>query len=347
MNDNPISQLHDNKIPPFIIAEMSCNHNGSLQNALEIITQAKLAGASAIKLQTYRADTITIKSSRPEFQIHHPLWQGQNLYDLYAKAFTPWEWHRELFAWAKQHGIVIFSAPFDFSAVDLLESCECPIYKIASPEAIDLPLIRRVAQCQKPMIISTGMTDFQEIYDAVNTATKYGCPEIALLHCMSSYPCPLSEMNLSMIEKLASEFGKIIGLSDHSMGFEAPMMAVALGARIIEKHFTLSRQDGGFDAEFSSEPHELQAMIIRCKQAHEARGNGEFRASGEVLTKPYRRSLYIVKNIAKGEKFSQENIRSIRPNNGLAPKYSDDIMGKFAKRDCVAGTPLCWDDIEI
>ncbi len=331
---------------PFIIAEMSCNHNGDLARALAIISRAKQSGASAIKLQTYRADTITIKSDRPEFQIHHPLWQGQNLYNLYEKAHTPWEWHKILFAHARDVGLIIFSAPFDHTAVDLLEELDCPIYKIASPEIVDIPLIERVAQCKKPMIISTGMASEEEIGEAIETARTNGCPNVAILHCMSAYPCPFNEMNLAHIQYLQKKFAVVVGLSDHSLGYVAPMTAVALGARIIEKHFTLSRAEGGFDAAFSSEPMEFEAMVHFCRMAYQSVGGVHQRASGEQDTKAYRRSLYVVKNVKRGEKFTAENVKSIRPSNGLLPKYYAQILGKAAKSDIIAPLPLQWEMVE-
>lgn len=332
---------------PYIIAEMSGNHNGDINRAKELIRAAKAAGADAVKLQTYTADTITINHDSEAFIIHGGLWDGYKLYDLYKEAYTPWEWHKELFDEAKNNDITIFSSPFDHTAVDLLESLDAPAYKIASFELIDLPLIRRVAQTGKPVIMSTGNACLSEIEEAVNTARSNGCQDIILLHCTSGYPTPASESNLRTIHNLSESFSCLVGLSDHTMDIGVSVAAVALGAAVIEKHFTLSRSDGGPDSGFSLEKEELAMLVKNCHMAQEALGHVNYASTAsEAKTKCHRRSLYVVKDIKKGQVLTSDNIRSIRPGDGMAPKYYDVVLGKKAKVDLSFGTPLSFDVIE-
>jgi len=327
--------------PPFIIAEMSGNHNGEKKKALDLIEAASKAGADAVKLQTYTADTITINSQSNEFKIKEGLWKGRTLYELYDEAHTPWEWHEDLFDKAKELGIILFSSPFDFTAVDFLENLATPAYKIASFELLDLPLVHKVAKTGKPMIMSTGMASRQEIKEALYTASSAELREIILLHCVSGYPTPTSEINLKMIRELSEEFNVLVGLSDHTMGTIASTAAVALGACVIEKHFTLSRSDGGPDAAFSLEPSELRELVISCRTAWESLGDGGFkRAESEKVNLMFRRSLYVVEDIAMGEKFTEKNIRSIRPGYGLAPKNLPNILGEKARFFIKKGTAL-------
>ena len=327
--------------PPFIIAEMSGNHNGEKKKALDLIEAASKAGADAVKLQTYTADTITINSQSNEFKIKEGLWKGRTLYELYDEAHTPWEWHEDLFDKAKELGIILFSSPFDFTAVDFLENLATPAYKIASFELLDLPLVHKVAKTGKPMIMSTGMASRQEIKEALYTASSAELREIILLHCVSGYPTPTSEINLKMIRELSEEFNVLVGLSDHTMGTIASTAAVGLGACVIEKHFTLSRSDGGPDAAFSLEPSELRELVISCRTAWESLGDGGFkRAESEKVNLMFRRSLYVVEDIAMGEKFTEKNIRSIRPGYGLAPKNLPNILGEKARFFIKKGTAL-------
>jgi len=326
---------------PFIIAELSANHNGSIERAFESIKVAKECGASAIKIQTYTADTMTIKSDRDEFKVKSGIWSGYKLYDLYNEAHTPYEWHKPLFDYAKEIGITIFSTPFDRTAVDLLEDLNTPLYKVASFEVIDLPLIKYIAQTKKPMIISTGMANLEEIREAVEVAKENGCQDLVLLHCISSYPAPIEESNLLTIPDLAEKFGVISGLSDHTMGTVVATTSVALGACVIEKHFTLSRDDKGPDSEFSLEPSELKMLCKDAKVAWRSLGKvGYSLKKSEKLTS--RRSLYIVKDIRKGEEITLENIRSIRPGHGLSPKYYNDLLGKKVAKNVERGTPVDW-----
>lgn len=331
------------EIEPYIIAELSANHNGTIDRAIQSIESAKRAGADAVKIQTYTADTMTIDCNRSEFQIKGGLWDGYNLYDLYKEAETPYEWHKDLFDYAKDIDITIFSTPFDETAVDLLESLNTPAYKIASFEVTDLPLIKYVAQTKKPMIISTGMANSEEIDAAVETARGNGCEDIVLLHCISSYPAPIEQSNLKTIPDLAARYGVLSGLSDHTMGIVAATTSVALGACVIEKHFTLSRHDKGPDSEFSLEPKELKKLCKYTKDAWRSLGsaNYEIKKSEESSIK-FRRSIYAVKDIEKGDRLTKENIARIRPGLGLEPKFYEEILSKVAKIDIKRGTPLSW-----
>lgn len=327
--------------PPYIIAELSANHNGDINRAFKIMEEAKAAGADAIKLQTYRADTITIDYDSEDFQIHGGLWDGQTLFNLYKGAQMPWEWHKPLFEKAKELGITIFSSPFDFTAVDLLEELDAPAYKIASFEAIDLPLIKYVAKTGKPMIISTGMADEQEIQEAIAAAREGGCKELVVLHCVSGYPAPAEDYNLATIHDMAQRFGVITGLSDHTIDNTTAVASVVLGANVIEKHVTLDRNGGGPDDSFSLEPAELAALCRDAKTAWKALGTVNYeRKESEKGNVKFRRSLYVVKDIKKGETFTAENIKSIRPGFGVAPKYYEDILGQTANCDIRRGEPL-------
>lgn len=317
---------------PFVIAEMSANHNGQFEAALRIIDEARLAGADAIKIQTYRPDTITLKSDLPDFQITDGLWAGRTLYDLYEWAHTPWEWHAPLFEHARRQGITIFSSPFDTSAVDLLESLGAPAYKIASFEAIDLPLIRYVASTGKPMIISTGMADEGEIQEAIDAARSGGCKELAILHCVSGYPAPAEDYNLLTIPDMAKKFGVPIGLSDHTLDNTTAIASVALGACIVEKHFTLDRSGGGPDDSFSLEPAELSALCKGARTAWSALGRVDYgRKASERGNVRFRRSLYFVKALKAGEVVTADAIRSVRPGFGAPPKLLDEVIGKRLK----------------
>ena len=327
--------------PPYIIAELSANHNGNLERALQTIEMAKNMGADAIKLQTYTADTLTIDCDKEDFQISEGLWNGYNLYSLYEWAHTPYEWHKSMFDHARKLGITCFSTPFDESAVDLLENLNAPAYKIASFEAVDLPLIQYVAQTRKPMIISTGMANLDEINEAVETARDSGCKDIVLLHCISSYPAPVEQSNLRTINDLASRFGVVSGLSDHTLGTTVATTSVALGASIIEKHVTLNRQDKGPDSDFSLEPSELNRLCKDVKDAWLALGEAGYeRKPAEEQNMKFRRSLYIVKDIKEGEILTPEHVRRIRPGFGLAPKYYNEVLGKRVNHDLERGTAL-------
>ena len=333
--------------PPFVIAELSANHLGDIERAVRSIEVAAEAGADAVKLQTYTPDTITLDSDSELFQIRGGPWDGQTLYRLYQSAYTPFEWHERLFAVARAAGIIPLSTPFDETAVALLAGLDAPAYKIASFEIIDLPLIRMAARHGRPMIISTGMANLGEIQDAVSAARGAGADEIVLLHCTSGYPTPFGEANLRTIPHLAEAFGTIGGLSDHTLGTAAAVASIALGARVIEKHFTLSRADGGPDAAFSLEPGELRQLVSDCRAAWEALGSVDYDLTGsERGNIVFRRSLFVVQPIAAGEAFSVNNIRSIRPGYGLSPKFLPDIIGRRAKRAIGRGEPLSWDAIE-
>ena len=332
---------------PYIIAEMSANHNGSIENAFKIIEQAKLCGADAVKLQTYTADTITLNSRAPEFMIRGTLWDGQSLHELYQKAHMPWDWHKPLFDFAREQGITVFSSPFDFSAVDLLESLNAPAYKIASFEMVDLPLIRYVAQTGKPMIISTGMADADEIAEAVETAKSAGCRELVVLHCVSGYPAPAADYNLRTLPDMASRFGTLVGLSDHTLDNTTAVASVVLGACVIEKHFTLDRNGGGADDSFSLEPDGLQALCRDSKTAWQALGRVHYGLkSSEQGNVQFRRSLYFVKDMQKGDAIDETCIRSVRPGFGIAPKHFDELIGKRLTRNVQANTKTDWADFE-
>ena len=332
---------------PYIIAEMSANHNGSIENAFKIIEQAKRCGADAVKLQTYTADTITLNSRAPEFMIRGTLWDGQSLHELYQKAHMPWDWHKPLFDFAREQGITIFSSPFDFSAVDLLESLDAPAYKIASFEMVDLPLIRYVAQTGKPMIISTGMADADEIAEAVETAKSAGCRELVVLHCVSGYPAPAADYNLRTLPDMAARFDTLVGLSDHTLDNTTAVASVVLGACVIEKHFTLDRNGGGADDSFSLEPDGLQALSRDSKTAWQALGRVHYGLkSSEQGNVQFRRSLYFVKDMQKGDAIDETCIRSVRPGFGIAPKHFDELIGKRLTRNVQANTKTDWADFE-
>ena len=330
--------------PPFVICELSGNHNGSLERALAMLDAAAATGADAIKLQTYTADTITLDDDGPDFLIEGGLWAGRRLYDLYAEAHTPYEWHPALFARARELGVILFSTPFDDTAVELLEGLGAPAYKIASFEAVDLPLIRRVAKAGKPMIISTGLASLDEMAQALAAAREGGARDVALLHCVSSYPAPIEEANVRTVPDLAARFGVVAGLSDHTPGSAASVAAVALGACVIEKHFTLSREDGGPDAAFSLEPAEFKALVSDCRDAWAALGSPHYDTLGsEAAAAGHRRSLYVVADLAAGETVTAAHVRSIRPGYGLAPKHLDAVIGRRAARALKRGERLSWD----
>lgn len=330
--------------PPYIIAELSANHNGSLEKALATIDEAKRCGASAIKLQSYTADTMTIDSDRPEFKIKGGPWDGYKLYDLYKWAETPFEWHKAMFEHARKIGITVFSTPFDESAVDLLEQLDAPAYKIASFELTDLPLIEYVAKTGKPMIMSTGLATEDEIQEAVTTARLAGCKELVLLHCISSYPAPMEQANIAQLVELGRRFEAVPGFSDHTLGTAASVAAVALGACLIEKHFILDRNDGGPDSGFSIEPDELQRLCKDTKDAWAAVGKiGYKRQLAEDKNKVFRRSIYFMRDMKAGETVAEADIRRIRPGIGLEPKFFKELIGKTLQKDVKRGTPTSWD----
>jgi N-acetylneuraminate synthase len=329
--------------PPYVIAELSANHNGKLETALEIVTRAKVAGADCVKIQTYRPDTITLDCKNEEFQIRGGLWDGRTLYELYEEAHMPWDWHKPLFDHAAKLGITIFSSPFDNTAVDLLESLNVPAYKIASFEAVDLPLIRYVASTGKPMIISTGMADADEIQEAITAAREGGCKQLSVLHCVSGYPAPAADYNLRTLQDMRSRYGLVTGLSDHTIDNTTAITSIAMGAAIVEKHFTLNRAGGGPDDSFSLEPHELKYLCLGVKTAWESMGNVDYgRKSSEQGNAQFRRSLYFVKPLRAGQVITAESIRSVRPGYGLSPKFMDQVIGRVVKQDVEFGTPVKW-----
>ena len=329
--------------PPYIIAEMSANHNGDVNNAMRIIEEAKIAGADAVKIQTYRPDTITLSCDLPDFRITTGLWAGRTLYELYEWAHTPWEWHKPLFEHARTHNITIFSSPFDNSAVDLLEDLNAPAYKIASFEAIDLQLIKYVAGTRKPMIISTGMADAQEIQEAIDAAREGGCKELAILHCVSGYPAPAEDYNLRTIPDMINRYGLVTGLSDHTLDNATAIASIVLGASIVEKHFTLDRNGGGPDDIFSLEPLEMANLCKGTKTAWQALGKVEYgRKPSEQSNVKFRRSLYFVKDMKPGDQITAENVKSIRPGFGLPPKYLEELIGKTVNADIERGSPVAW-----
>ncbi|MCF5570663.1 pseudaminic acid synthase [Pseudomonas sp. PA-3-11C] len=342
---NPVISIAGRKIgadePPYIIAELSANHNGKFETALKIIEEAKKAGADAVKLQTYTADTITLDCDSADFKIKGGLWDGRTLYELYQEAHMPWDWHAPLFEYARKLGITIFSSPFDNTAVDLLENLNTPAYKIASFEAIDLPLIKYVAGTGKPMIISTGMADAEEIAEAIEAAREGGCKELAVLHCVSGYPAPAHDYNLRTIPDMMQRHGLVTGLSDHTLDNTTAVTSVALGASIIEKHFTLDRSAGGPDDSFSLEPAELVALCRDSKTAWAALGQVDYgRKSSEQGNVQFRRSLYFVESLKKDDVITRDKIRSVRPGFGLSPKYQELLLGKRVSCDVERYTPV-------
>ncbi len=333
--------------PPFVICELSGNHNGSLDRALSMIDAAAATGCDAIKIQTYTADTITLDVDRPEFRIQGGLWDGRSLHELYREAQTPYEWHEALFERARQRGVILFSSPFDETAVDLLAGLGAPAYKIASFEAVDLPLIRYAAGKGKPLIISTGMANLAEIEAARDAALEAGAAGVVLLHCVSSYPAALEDANVRTVADMTQRLGCPVGLSDHTPGTAASVAAVALGACVIEKHFTLARADGGPDAAFSLEPAEFAALVTDCKAAWTALGRAHYDVVGsERGSLQFRRSLYVTADVKAGEALSSANVRSVRPGAGLAPAHLEAVLGRKAVRDLKRGEPLAWDMLD-
>jgi pseudaminic acid synthase len=328
---------------PFVICELSGNHNGSLERALAMVDAAADTGCDAIKLQTYTADTITMDCDRPEFRIEGGLWHGRSLHELYQEAHTPFEWHAALFERARARGVIVFSSPFDETAIDLLAGLDAPAYKIASFEAVDLPLIAYAASKGRPLIISTGMASFEEMVRARDTALQAGAAGVIMLHCVSSYPAVMQDANVRTVPDMAARLGCPIGLSDHTMGTAASVAAVALGACVIEKHFTLARSDGGPDAAFSLEPAEFTALVRDCKDAWRALGKAHYDVLGsERGSLQFRRSLYVTEAVKAGETLTRANVRSIRPGLGLAPEHLGAVLGKPANRDLQRGEPLDW-----
>lgn len=335
--------------PVFIVAEISGNHNGSIKRALKIIDAAADAGADAVKLQTYTPETMTIDSDRKEFIVQsNPAWKGKTLYQLYGEASTPWEWHKELFARAKKRGLICFSTPFDNSSVDFLEKLKQPVYKIASFEVVDIPLLERVGRTRKPVIMSRGMASIAEITLAIKTLKKFGTPEIILLQCVSSYPAKPEDMNLLTIPDLQKRFKVLAGLSDHSLSRDVAVASVALGACVIEKHITLARADGGPDAAFSLEPQEFAELVKSVRLVEKAIGTPSYkRSESEKENIVFRKSLFVVKDIKKGERFTQENVRSIRPGNGLSPRFYREVLGKRSTQGIFRATPLQWNLVAV
>jgi len=330
--------------PVFIVAEMSGNHHHNIKKVFEIIDAAAKAGVDAVKLQTYTPDTITIDSDREYFQVRvNKAWKGQTLYSLYQKAYTPWEWQPKLKRYAEKLGLVCFSSPFDNTAVDFLEKMKVPLYKVASFEVVDIPLLKKIGQTKKPVIMSRGMASLEELRLAIKTLKENGAPQVAILHCVSSYPAKPEEMNLTTIPEISRKLGVVAGLSDHSSGIAASVASVALGASIIEKHLIISRKEGGPDAPFSIEPDEFSQLVKSIREAEKAIGKSLIKAGKrESENIIFRKSLFVVEDIKKKEVFTAKNVRSIRPGHGLAPKYYDTIIGKIAASDIKRGTPLSW-----
>lgn len=337
-----------NRAAPYIIAEISANHNGQIENAKKIINMAKTCGADAVKMQTYTPDTITLNSANDDFLIKDGLWAGQSLYELYQSAYTPWEWHKELFEYARSIGITIFSTPFDDTAVDLLEELNTPAYKIASFECVDLKLIERVAKTKKPLIISTGMADEFEIKEAVETALTHGTGELTLLHCVSGYPAPSDEYNLLTLANMREKFGVNVGLSDHTLDNITAIAAVALGAVMVEKHVTLDRAAGGPDDSFSLEADGLKELCLATKTAWRALGQVNYtRTEAEKGNVKFRRSLYFVNSLSVGDTITEKDVRSVRPGFGLAPKYYDQIIGTRVSKSVEKHTPVTRDCLSL
>ncbi len=333
---------------PYVIAELSANHNGKLATAFRIIEEAKKAGADAIKLQTYKPETITLNCDSEDFKIHGGIWDGRSLYELYQEAHMPWEWHKPLFQYAKKLGITIFSSPFDNTAIDLLEDLNAPAYKIASFEAVDIPLIKYAASTGKPMIISTGMADAEEIAESIEAAREGGCKELAILHCVSGYPAPAEDYNLRTIPDMIKRFGLVTGLSDHTLDNTIAIASVVMGASIIEKHFTLNRNGGGPDDSFSLEPNDLLELCKSTKSAWRALGKIDYgRKSSEEANIKFRRSLYFVENMKVGDIITENCLKSVRPGFGLLPKHLYTILGKRVKKDILKNTPVNWDKIDM
>lgn len=332
--------------PPFIIAEMSGNHNQSLERALEIVEAAAKAGADALKLQTYTAETMTLDINEGEFFIDDPnnLWRGESLYKLYQKAYTPWEWHEAIFERCRELGLIAFSSPFDATAVDFLETLHVPAYKIASFENIDIPLIQKVARTGKPIIMSTGMASIAELDEAVQAAKEAGCKQLILLKCTSTYPATPENSNVATIPHMRQLFNCEVGLSDHTMGVGVAVASVALGGTVVEKHFTLSRAEGGVDSAFSLEPNELRALVVETKRAWQSIGRVTYGPTKvEEASLSHRRSLYIAEDLREGDILTDRNVRSIRPGHGLPPKYLETIIGRRVRKDVKKGSPLSWD----
>lgn len=330
--------------PTYIIAEMSANHNQDFEQALRIIEAAKEAGADAVKIQTYTPDTLTIDCDNEYFQIQGTPWEGKNLYQLYGEAYTPWDWQPKLKEKAEELGLTLFSTPFDASSVDFLEEMKVPAYKVASFEIVDIPLLKKIAATGKPVIMSTGMATLAEIDEAVQTLLRHGCVDLALLKCVSAYPAPPEDMHLASIPHLAEAFGVATGLSDHTLGVAVPVAAAALGASIIEKHITISRSCPGPDSSFSLEPKEFQTMVQVVREAEQAVGTVSYGLSPkESASRSFRKSLFVVKDMVPGEHFTNAHVRSIRPGQGLSPRFLDEIMGRRATRAITRGTPLAWE----
>jgi len=350
MSDQPF-QIAGREIgpgrPPYVVAEMSANHGGDFQRAAAVVEAAAAAGADAVKLQTYTPDTLTLDCPSPVFRVAGTPWAGRTLFELYRQAAMPWEWQPRLQRVANRLGLALFSTPFDPTSVDFLQRMDVPAYKIASFELVDLPLLRRVGETRKPVILSTGMATIEEIAEAVATLRRSGAAGVALLHCTSAYPAPADQMNLRRMERLAAEFGCPVGLSDHTLELAVPVAAVALGASILEKHLTVSRDEAGCDAAFSLEPNEFKEMVRSVRAAHAALGDACCGPSeSETDARRLRRSLFVVEEIEAGEPFTVKNVRSIRPADGLPPKHLDEILGRRAARHLPRGTPLSWEHVE-